>query len=83
MAYVKKYWKHVTDDEGLTNVLPTASYDGYTPYKMIYELAEPVETILTPTPIETYYPETIIETDAEDYCKPNLTATAKIMDTEV
>jgi hypothetical protein len=39
-----KNWKKVTDGTGLTATLPTASYAGYTPYKMIYQLATPVET---------------------------------------
>jgi hypothetical protein len=39
-----KNWKKVTDGTGQTATLPTASYSGYTPYKMIYQLATPVET---------------------------------------
>lgn len=34
-----KYWKKITDGTGITSTLPTASYAGYTPYKMIYQLA--------------------------------------------
>jgi hypothetical protein len=37
-----KYWKKITDGTGATSTLPTATYLGYTPYKMIYQLATPV-----------------------------------------
>jgi len=42
-AYVSgtKYWKKITDGTGITSTLPTATYTGYTPYKMIYQLANP------------------------------------------
>jgi len=59
-----KNWKKITDGTGQTATLPTASYEGYTPYKMLYQLATPVETQLTPNPIQTFYPNTVIETDA-------------------
>lgn len=39
-----KYWKKITDGTGVTSTLPTGSYSGYTPYKMIYQLATPIET---------------------------------------
>lgn len=39
-----KYWKKITDGTGITSTLPTASYAGYTPYKMIYQLATPIVT---------------------------------------
>jgi hypothetical protein len=42
-----KNWKKITDGTGLTSTLPTASYSGYTPYKMIYQLATPVTTTYT------------------------------------
>jgi hypothetical protein len=59
-----KNWKKITDGTGLTSTLPTASYSGYTPYKMIYQLATPVVTTGTPAPL-TLYPttSTYIETD--------------------
>ena len=73
-----KHWKHVTDGLGLTNVLPTASYEGYTPYKMKYQLATPVVTQLEPQPVPAYYPTTIIEQDGQ--IKGTITVTAKVMD---
>lgn len=36
-------WKHITDGLGQTATLPTATYVGYTPYKMMYQLASPQE----------------------------------------
>ncbi|RCX13272.1 hypothetical protein DFR58_11890 [Anaerobacterium chartisolvens] len=39
-----KYWKKITDGTGLTSMTPTASYAGYTPYKIIYQLATPIVT---------------------------------------
>lgn len=76
-----KHWKKVTDGTGLTSTLPTASYEGYTPYKMIYQLATPVVTQFTePGVIPAYYPTTVLETDAPDYCKPAITAAVKSID---
>lgn len=72
-----KNWKHVTDGLGQTAVLPTASYDGYTSYKMLYQLATQEEIQLTPTQIPTYYPTTIIETDTA-IAKPVITSTVKV-----
>lgn len=37
-----KYWKKLTDGTGITSTLPTATYAGYTPYKLTYKLASPV-----------------------------------------
>lgn len=74
-----KNWKHVTDGLGQTAVLPTATYDGYTPYKMIYQLATPVEEQFDSSQLETYYPTTFIETDCVEVI-PTLTATAKVID---
>jgi hypothetical protein len=37
-----KNWKKITDGTSQTAVLPTATYAGYTPYKMCYQLAQPV-----------------------------------------
>jgi hypothetical protein len=42
-----KYWKRIMDGTGLTSTLPTASYSGYTPYKLIYKLATPIITEAT------------------------------------
>ena len=39
-----KNWRRIIDNGGQTATLPTASYTGYTPYKMIYELATPITT---------------------------------------
>lgn len=76
-----KHWKKITDGTGLTSTLPTASYEGYTPYKMIYQLATPVVTQFTePGVIPAYYPTTVLETDAPDYCKPAITAAVKSID---
>lgn len=72
-----KNWKHVTDGLGQTSVLPTVSYDGYTPYKMLYQLAEPQEIQLEPTPVPTYYPTTIIETDCVNAI-PTMDITVKV-----
>lgn len=74
-----KNWKHVTDGLGQTAVLPTASYAGYTPYKMLYQLATPVTEQLTPVEVPTHRGQTIISTDS--VVKPGITATAKVQDT--
>lgn len=74
-----KNWKKITDGTGQTSTLPTASYAGYEPYKMIYQLATPIETDLAVDPVETFYPTTIIETDAVN-AVPNLNATVKVED---
>lgn len=43
-AYVSgtKYWKKITDGTGITSTCPTASYAGFTPYMLHYQLANPV-----------------------------------------
>jgi len=80
-----KNWKHIVGtsqteiDASKTSVLPTASYTGYTPYKMIYQLATPQEIQMTAEPLPTYYPHTIIETDAT-YSKPTMDITVKVED---
>jgi hypothetical protein len=38
-----KTWEKITDGTGDTTTLPTASYTGYTPYKLQYQLAKAVE----------------------------------------
>jgi len=63
-----KHWKKLVGTEAeiqnsITPTLPTASYEGFTPYKMIYELAEPIEEQHTPGILPTYYPTTVIEID--------------------
>lgn len=74
-----KNWKKVTDGTGQTATLPTASYSGYTPYKMLYQLATPVVTQLTPQPLPSYYPSTVVETDST-VAIPVLTGTVKVED---
>lgn len=78
-----KNWKHIVGnqadiDASKTAVLPTASYAGYTPYKMLYQLATPVEEQYTPTPVPTHLGQTSIETDS--VVKPTINATAKVPD---
>lgn len=48
-AYVSgtKYWKKITDGTGITSTLPTASYTGYAPYKLQYQLATAAEEPVT------------------------------------
>jgi hypothetical protein len=63
-----KHWKKLVGTEAeiqasITSTLPTASYEGFTPYKMSYELAEPIEEQYTPVTLPTYYPTTVIEID--------------------
>jgi hypothetical protein len=41
------YWKKITDGTGITSTLPTSSYDGYTPYKILCQLATPIDYDLT------------------------------------
>ncbi|MGZ7442763.1 hypothetical protein [Paenibacillus sp. TH7-28] len=36
----KKYWRRITDNEGVTDILPTSSYLGFTPYQLLYRLAK-------------------------------------------
>lgn len=73
-----KNWKHVTDGLGQTAILPTATYAGYTPYKMLYELAVPVEEQYDPVDVPTHLGQTIIATDS--IVKPTIIATAKVPD---
>lgn len=79
-----KNWKHLVGnqadiDASKTATLPTASYDGYTPYKMIYQLAAPIEEQYTADPLPTYYPTTVIETDCVN-AVPTIEATVKVED---
>ncbi|MBZ9608625.1 phage baseplate upper protein [Clostridium estertheticum] len=41
-----KNWKRVINPIGVTSTLPTAPFEGYTPYKMLYKLANPITEIL-------------------------------------
>lgn len=80
-----KHWKHLvgTDAEiaaSITPTLPTASYDGFTPYKMIYELAEPVEEQYAPVTLPTYYPTTVIEAVNDTPAEMQIAATVKVED---
>jgi len=75
-----KHWKKVTDGTGLTSTLPTASYAGYTPYKMIYQLATPEISYLTPkTEVPLYTDKnTYIETSTLSNCKADVTVGYKL-----
>ena len=74
-----KNWKKVTDGTGLTSTLPTATYAGYTPYKMIYQLATPEISYLTPkASIPLYDTNTIVETDTPSDCKADVTVGYKL-----
>ena len=74
-----KNWKKVTDGTGLTSTLPTASYAGYTPYKMIYQLATPEISYLTPkATIPLYDTNTIVDTDTPSDCKADVTVGYKL-----
>ena len=76
-----KHWKKVTDGTGLTSTLPTATYAGYTPYKMIYHLATPEISYLTPkASIPLYDTNTIVETDTPSDCKADVTMGYKLKD---
>ena len=74
-----KNWQHVTDGKGQTATLPTASYAGYTPYKLLYQLATPVTTTQEAKVMPTYRDETVIETDADTWCQPTISASVKVM----
>ncbi len=54
-----------------------AQYANETPVTVVYQLAEPIITNTTPTPPETYYPTTIIDTDSVN-AKPTLDISVKI-----
>ncbi|RRJ62710.1 hypothetical protein EHV15_06960 [Paenibacillus oralis] len=44
----KKFWRRITDNEGVTDVLPVTSYEGFTPYQLLYRLAkENVEPVVS------------------------------------
>ena len=53
-----------------------AEYAAGTPVTVLYQLATPTTTYLTPTQVPTFYPSTIIST-ANTEIKPTLTATLK------
>ncbi|HOO24905.1 MAG TPA: hypothetical protein PLR95_07515, partial [Paludibacteraceae bacterium] len=81
-----KHWKRLmgTDAEiqaSITPTLPTASYDGFTPYKMIYQLAEPIEEQYDPVTLPTYYPTTVIEKTDTTPAEMAVTATVRIEET--
>ncbi|MDD3039748.1 hypothetical protein [Bacteroides sp.] len=75
-----KNWRKITDLTGLTSVLPTASYEGYTPYKMIYQLATPVTENLGVNTVPTYYPTTSVTTEQTNVAVSTIEVTAKEMD---
>jgi hypothetical protein len=82
-----KHWKKLVGTEAeiqasITSTLPTASYEGFTPYKMIYELAEPIEEQHTPVTLPTYYPTTVITTTNDTPAELTTTATVKVEDEE-
>lgn len=80
-----KNWKHLvgnqTDiDASKTALLPTASYAGYTPYKMLYQLATPVEMDYgVAGEVPTYYPSTVIEPDSINAI-PTMDVTVRVED---
>ena len=79
------HWKKLVGTEAeiaasLTSTLPTASYDGFTPYRMIYELAEPTIEQHEPATLPTYYPTTVIEMQNETPATATITATVKTVD---
>lgn len=62
-----RHWKRLMGTEAeiqasITLTLLTASYYGFTPYKMIYQLAESIEEQYDPATLPTYYPTTVITT---------------------
>ena len=71
------HWKRIVDGAGLTSTLPTASYVGYTPYKMMYELAEPIVTEYAPQYPKTFYPTTTIEACKDSEIKPTVEVMAR------
>jgi hypothetical protein len=83
----KKYWKKITDGTGIIDVCPTATYEGYTPYKIIYQLATPkTEMTGISMPLQCYKGGTI--TISSGYVLPvinyivpteNIKSTVKIM----
>ena len=76
-----KHWKKVTDGTGLTSTRPTSSYEGYTPYRMIYQLATPEISYLTPkATIPLYDTNTIVETNTPSDCKADVTVGYKLKD---
>jgi hypothetical protein len=80
-----KHWKKLVGTEAdiqasITSTLPTASYEGFTPYKMIYELAEPIEEQHDPVALPTYYPTTVITTTNDTPAELTTTATVKVED---
>jgi hypothetical protein len=82
-----KHWKKLVGTEAeiqasITSTLPTASYEGFTPYKMSYELAEPIEEQHTPATLPTYYPSTVITTTNDTPAELTTTATVKVEDEE-
>ena len=80
-----KHWKKLVGTEAeiqasITSTLPTASYAGFTPYKMIYELAEPIEDQHTPVILPTYYPTTVIEVVSNNTAELSQEITVKVED---
>ena len=73
-----KNWKHITDGAGLTATLPTATYAGYTPYRLLYQLATPVDEQLTGVNVPTYPWHTDIAQKGD--ALTTITANAKVMD---
>ena len=73
-----KNWKHITDGLGLTATLPTATYAGYTPYRLLYQLATPTDEQLTGETVPTYPWHTDIAQTGD--VLTTVTANAKVMD---
>lgn len=80
-----KHWKKLVGTEAeiqasITSTLPTASYAGFTPYKMIYELDEPIEEQHTPVTLPTHYPTTVITTTNDTPAELETTTSVKVED---
>lgn len=73
------YWKRIVDGAEMTSTLPTGSYTGYTPYKMMYEYATPIVTTYPSQAKDpkTFYPSTEIVGCEKSEVKPTIMATVK------
>ena len=80
-----KHWKKIVGTESeitasITSTRPTESYDGYTPYKMLHQLAVPAEEQYDPKELPTFHETTIIEIQNETPATATITATVKTVD---
>lgn len=67
-----KNWKKVTDGTGITAMLPTATYTGYTPYKMLYQLAIPTTETVTVNAINGFANGSILTDSGAISAKTNI-----------